>query len=377
MRRVIIQTSLQQEFTKGSTDAVMNRRIFGDSNVRSMNRINRLYRIAFLIAAVASGCKPHKAGNVLDQESSTILFYNVENLFDTQKDPVNNDADFTPEGKLQWTEERLNTKLSRIAEVVTKVDSQYPVLIGLCEVENRSVLEKLVGLQPMLPGGYGIVHKDSPDERGIDVALLYRQPHFTPEEEEWLMVNLPDKEDPFTRDILYVKGKWNGESVHVFVNHWPSRSSGQAESEYKRILAAERLAGKVDEIYKVNPDAKVICMGDFNDHPADKSVKEVLRAGVNPGDRLFNMMSDDQDRGEGSHWYKGEWGALDQIMVSPALLSARKGLHTTKEGANILRESFLMFTDNQGQSRPNRTYAGEKYVNGYSDHLPVYLRIEE
>jgi predicted extracellular nuclease len=342
-----------------------------------MNRTIVLWKIAVLIAVAASGCKSGKPDKVADQKSSTVLFYNVENLFDVEKDPVNNDADFTPEGKLQWTEERLNTKLSRIAEVVTKVDSQYPVLIGLCEVENRKVLEMLVSHDLMVPGKYGIVHRDSPDERGIDVALLYRQDRFTPEAEEWLRVDIPDKEDPFTRDILYVKGKWNGESVHVFVNHWPSRSGGQAESEYKRVLAAQRLAGRVDEIFKADPDAKVICMGDFNDHPTDKSVKEVLRAGVNSGDRLFNMMSDDQERGEGSHWYKGEWGALDQIMVSPGLLSARKGLHTDQEGAFIFRESFLMFTDNQGQARPNRTYAGEKYVNGYSDHLPVYLRIAD
>jgi len=320
-------------------------------------------------------CGPARKQSAQSSAGYTILFYNVENLFDTVDDPATQDDDFTPGGKLEWTGERLSKKIGRIGEVMTRSDVSFPVLAGLCEVENAHVLDMLISSEALRPAAYGVLHRDSPDERGIDVALLYRRDAFVPEQQEWLRVELPQPADPYTRDILYVSGLLGGERIHVFVNHWPSRSGGQQESEPNRIHAAHVLAGRIAAIRNQDTGARIICMGDFNDHPSDTSVRKVLGAGSASEDFLFNMMADDEQRGEGSHWYKGEWGPLDQFIVSRPLLDARRGLRTTPEGARTMQDSFLLFTDSKGQVRPSRTYAGEKYVDGYSDHLPIVLQL--
>ncbi len=305
----------------------------------------------------------------------TVMFYNVENLFDVSDDPAVNDEDFTPTGKLHWTEDKLATKVDHISEVISGIDSSYPMLVGLCEIENSSVLDRLIHTVQLRPAGYSYLHKDSPDERGIDVALLYKPSDFVVEESEWITVVLDNPDDSRTRDILYARGKVRGEALHVFVNHWPSRSGGQEKSEPFRIQLAEALRKRIDLIQQVDAGAKIICMGDFNDYPSDKSVSEVLNAGETESHHLFNYLKDDESRSEGTHWYKGHWGPLDQFMGSWSLVKSSKGLSAAPESAYIYRGSFLMFTDKEGNVRPSRTYAGESYTGGYSDHLPIVMKL--
>jgi predicted extracellular nuclease len=309
-------------------------------------------------------------------QSWTVMFYNVENLFDTEDDPLTRDEAFTPGGSYAWTAERLAAKYGRISEIVLRVDSTLPALIGLCEVENRRVLEGLVTEPGLRRGNYQIVHRDSPDERGIDAALLYRPDQFEVVKSSWVTVKLNNPEDPDTRDILWVQGKLGGDELYVFVNHWPSRSGGQKETEPNRIKVAGALRSVVDSIMKADAGARMVLMGDFNDYPTDRSLTEVLGARtLGSGSLLVNLLADEHARGEGSHWYGGSWGVLDHLIVSSPLLQASEGLRVQPESAVIFSEPFMLYTDKQGNARPSRTYAGEKYIGGYSDHLPVYLRI--
>jgi len=313
-----------------------------------------------------------------EKKEAIVAFYNVENLFDTIDDALTIDEDFTPAGKLQWNTSRYNEKLGRISEVLTLLPGELPVFIGLCEIENKAVLEDLVSLPALhnspRQGHYSIIHADSPDERGIDVAALYDASVLKEVSFQYYSIALPDPKDPNTRDLLYVKGKMSGEWIHLFVNHWPSRSGGQAESEPNRIAVAQLLKSKADSVMQVDADAQIIIMGDFNDHPTDKSLLEVLGASPSADSRLYNQMYAIHTTGNGSYFYKGEWGALDQMITSNALMMA-EGWHVTGQSAGVLRDEKILFRDKEGIARPNRTYAGDSYKGGYSDHLPVYLKL--
>lgn len=328
-----------------------------------------------------ASCRHVTSGNgkqeVQQRGDLTIMFYNVENLFDTNDDPAKMDEDFTPEGKLFWTQERYEVKQKKLAEVISRISVPLPAIVGLCEVENRKVLDDLVAQPSIKPANYSIIHQDSPDERGIDVALLYNPAKFSEIEHDFYSVILPVVNDPTTRDILYVKGKLEGEVVHLFVNHWPSRSGGQVESEPNRVLTAKILRKKIEAIRVQDTNAKILCMGDFNDYPSNTSITDVLGAGTESSSFMFDYLADDHARKEGSYWYKGEWGALDQFIASWALVNATQGLAAGKEAAHIFKEDFLLFTDDKGNHRPNRTFAGTDYKGGYSDHLPIYIKIEK
>jgi predicted extracellular nuclease len=331
-----------------------------------------------LCLTMAIGCQ--KGQNVTtknrDNQQLVIGFYNVENLFDLTNDPATNDEDFTPTGKLQWNEERYLTKLSHIAQVMDSLPGALPIAMGLCEIENRSVLNDLIKQNKIAAGQYQVVHKDSPDERGIDVALLYRSDIATLKHEEYLTIQLPSENDPFTRDILYCILEIAGEEIHLFVNHWPSRSGGQAESEINRITAAQVLGKRIDEIVAKDTDAKILAMGDFNDHPADKSIAEYLHAGAAKPSKLYTYMADAALKNEGTHFYKGEWGALDQFIGSWSLVESAKGLRAPMGSQNRFFDDLVLFRDKEGQARPNRTYVGDSYKNGYSDHLAIYMQIQ-
>ena len=303
-------------------------------------------------------------------------FYNVENLFDTADDPKKNDEDFTPSGKLAWTNERYQLKLGRIAEVIDSLPGEFPAIMGLCEIENKKVLEDLVKEKTIAGYGYSIIHQDSPDERGIDVAMLYDPKRVKILFSKYTTVNLPNEADPYTRDLLYVKAETGGDVVHLFVNHWPSRGGGQMESEGNRIAAANVVDMLVGDILKADANANILLMGDFNDFPSDKSVSSVLNAGVNPENRLFNYMYDDEKAGKGSYFYKGSWSPLDQFMASKGLHDGKGKLIAPDNAASYYAGDFVMFTTNDGQKRPNRTYVGEDYKGGYSDHLPEYIVIQ-
>jgi predicted extracellular nuclease len=305
-----------------------------------------------------------------------VAFYNVENLFDTSDDPKKNDEDFTPSGKLAWTEDRYQVKLGRIAQVIDSIPGMFPAIMGLCEIENKRVLDDLVKEKAIAGYNYSIIHEDSPDERGIDVAMLYDPKRIKILFSKYTTVNLPNDADPYTRDILYVKAETRGEVLHLFVNHWPSRGGGQAESEGNRIAVANVVDMLVGDILKADANANILLMGDFNDFPSDKSVSTILNAGVNSENRLFNYMYDDEKAGKGSYFYKGSWSPLDQFMASKGLHEGKGKLVAPDNAASYYMGEFFMFTTNDGQKRPNRTYVGEDYKAGYSDHLPEYITIQ-
>lgn len=314
---------------------------------------------------------------------TTVMFYNVENLFDTADNPDTEDEEFTPESEKAWDMERYEKKLDDIASVIRAVNSdELPEIVGLCEVENRKVLEDLVQTRDLKRGNYAIVHHESPDTRGIDCALLYNMQEFRVLSSEAIPVHFPFDSSLTTRDILYVEGKTaDNETLHLFVNHWSSRYGGQRESEPKRIYCAVTLRKAVDRIMNRQPEAKIIIMGDFNDEPTNRSVFEMLLANnkrKNAGDReLYNLMYDAHNvRGEGSYNYRGNWNMLDQIIVSRTLLTDTRGWHCGYEDGRILKAEFLLYHDEERQEYvPSRTYGGPNYYGGFSDHLPVYVTL--
>lgn len=317
----------------------------------------------------------------LPGQTVRVMFYNVENLFDTINSPDTRDESFLPDGDYQWNGYKYYTKLQRISKVIINTGEwNLPAVIGLCEVENRGVVEDLLRLTPLIKFNYGIVHEESPDERGIDVALLYQKELYTPISHKALTVTFPEDPDDKTRDVLYAVGQIGPDTLHFFVNHWPSRSGGQEASEPKRMRAAAVVREVVDSILTVNPNAKLILMGDFNDGPENRSMAEVLQA---EGDStkleekdLYNYMLPFFKKGIGTHKYRQEWNTLDQFVVSTGLLLAEEGFYTTFQSATIVRESFLMEEDpyNPGE-RPYRYLLGPRYHGGYSDHLPIILQL--
>ena len=325
------------------------------------------------------------------QESATgqrdlrVMFYNVENLFDFKNDTLKEDEAFLPEGERYWTEDKFYEKIHKTAKVIIATGGwEPPALVGLCEVENRNCLEKLIYSSPLKNLDYRIIHQESPDERGIDVAVLYRRDVFTPLKKRFIEINNPESPDDKTRDIVWVKGMVNRkDSLHIFINHWPSRWGGQLATESKRKFVASVLRETVDSVLHNNPSAKIVIMGDMNDKPDNKSVSDVLNAySVNNNIRdtaLYNLSYRMRERQQGGTLkYDGQWILFDQIIVSGNLLNAQKGLHCKPENAEIFRRDFLLRKDEKNVGyKPYRTFRGYRHVGGFSDHLPVFLDISD
>lgn len=323
--------------------------------------------------------RPEKKITLQPYSGRSIVFYNVENLFDTIDQPNVLDEDFLPNGKLQWNSQRYSVKLERIVEAVTMNLPENPLMIGLVEIENSSVLTDLTKTGRLAQTTYRLAHKDSPDARGIDCALLYDEDRFKPLVIANLAVTIDSLPDFKTRDVLYVKGELYGKKlVHVFVNHWPSRRGGEKESAIKRIRAAQVAREKIDAILKENPKANILLMGDFNDHPNDVSMEQTLGAKplTTKKAQLYNLMYDDQLAGKGTHSYQGKWGVLDQFVVSRTLYKGCKGIKLAKKDATIVYEEKLLFTQKDGSKKPSTTYGGNNYYGGYSDHLPIQLQLK-
>ncbi|MFV0365431.1 MAG: endonuclease/exonuclease/phosphatase family protein [Mangrovibacterium sp.] len=299
-----------------------------------------------------------------------VVNYNVENLFDTINDPEINDEEFTPDSKKEWNEDRYAKKLSNIAQVLASIDTcKLPAVIGLEEIENRKVLEDLIADSALLAANYQIAHQDSPDKRGIDVALLYNPEVFKYIEFEVLPVAL---EFP-TRDILHVKGEIKGETFHIYVNHWPSRIGGTEETEKYRIVAANALQASIVNESAQDKDANIIILGDMNDEPSNNSISKVLDANTPNSDaRLVNLMYEKHLNKEGSYNFRGNWNMLDNMIVSRSLLD-KNGLQVVESTGYIHRLPFFEFTNNHGEVSPSRTYGGPNYYGGVSDHFPVYF----
>jgi hypothetical protein len=315
---------------------------------------------------------------------NTIAFYNLENLFDTEDDPITFDDDRTPNGKDHWTEEIYFAKLDNMAKVLSEIGSDLtdvpPVIIGICEIENRKVLEDLINQKALLPHDYGIIHFDSPDRRGIDVAFLYRKQLFIPtnyKAYELIIYNDHDKTKRiFTRDQLLVTGMLDGEKIHFIVSHWPSRSGGEARSRSKRIKAAILNRSIIDSIFSEEPYARIITMGDLNDDPTNSSLKNYLKTKRNIEDvkmkELFNPMEKMYLRGIGTLAWRDSWNLFDQIILSSELLKRDySGYRFYKAG--VYNKSYLSNRYGRYKRYPFRSFTNEGPTGGYSDHFPVYI----
>ena len=316
---------------------------------------------------------------LFSQQSMTLMFCNAENLFDPEDDPLKDDDAFTPDGDYHWTRSRYWDKLDAISKVIVAADEdQAPAIVGLAEVENETVLTDLTARSALREAGYRFVMTDSPDRRGIDVALLYRRSFFRLLEYESLRVNLRRLGGGATRDILHVEGVLeNLDTLDIYVCHWPSRYGGIEETEQFRMCAAGVVRASVDSIFSVRRKPYIIIMGDLNEGPDDPAVRNGLGAhafasGRNERDRELVTVMDPMD--DGSYKYDGLWDKYDQFVVSASLLN---GLGCTEMlSAEVMRLPFLMADDDAyGGVKPFRTYNGRRYQNGYSDHLPVKMRI--
>ena len=312
---------------------------------------------------------------------NTIAFYNVENLYDTINDPKTWDDDRTPKGRDRWTSVIYEKKLKNIAKVIADIGfdltNQSPSVIGLCEIENRKVLEDLIKTESLIKENYQIIHYDSPDERGIDVAMLFKQNRFIVSSSKTYPLYLKRKDGSrdYTRDHLLVSGFLDKDPIHFIINHWPSRSGGQMRSEPGRILAGKLNKKIIDSILQSNPKANIISMGDFNDNPSDKSVKPILntifkKSKIKEG-QLFNPMEELYRKGYGSYRYKGKWDMIDQFLLSKNLVDNKNGLFFLK--ASVFNKKYLINPSGKYEGYPFKSFAGGKFLNGYSDHFPIYL----
>ena len=338
-----------------------------------MKKIGVLFFIALMVSCKTTKLDYNEYSDAAAKAKFDLMSYNVENLFDTIDDTNKADEDFTPTGKLQWNTAKYYEHLNHTVDAITNKGTNFPAIVGLIEVENGTVLNDLVNTSFLKGKGYQVVWYEGPDERGIDVALIYDSKRVAIVGSRPIPVVLESVSDPNTRDILKVSVKVGSEDFHLFVNHWPSRRGGQDESEMHRIKAASVLRKEVDQILSVNPKANIICMGDFNDFPSNKSVHDVLQAGVsNEHSVLFNMMSDFEALKKGTHFYKGEWSPLDQFMVSYGMFDNKC---VSANSFEVVSYDFLYYTSKDGVKSPARAYVGDSYKGGYSDHLPILMHV--
>ncbi|WP_084625649.1 endonuclease/exonuclease/phosphatase family protein [Salinimicrobium xinjiangense] len=319
-----------------------------------------------------------------DYQVANIAFYNLENLYDIFDDPLIFDDDRTPTGKDRWTEEVYQKKLNNMAFAISRIGQEHtggpPDILGVCEVENLQVLEDLVKTPLLAPYGYDIIHYDSPDRRGIDVALLYRKKIFSPQNSTKHELVLYDPKVPdnriYTRDQLVVSGNLGGEPIHLLVNHWPSRSGGEKLSSHKRENAARLNLKITDSLQRIDPYARIIIMGDFNDDPQNKSLRKVLGA-KSKKDQVglkdfYNPYAGMAKTGAGSLAYRDKWNLFDQILVSKSLIE-KDPTKFTFFRAYIFNEPFLVTPSGQYKGYPFRSFGSTGFTDGYSDHFPVYI----
>ena len=302
----------------------------------------------------------------------TIAFYNLENLFDLVDDQYTNDNDFLPTSVKKWTPKRYDNKLRKLGFAISNIGKhetgKHPAIVGLAEVENAKVIEDLLASKHLENCNYSYVHYDSLDERGIDVALLYDTDAFKVSHSEAFAVELFNNEGlpDYTRDILLVSGFLDGENVNIIVNHWSSRREGEKETEHKRIASSNKVGEIISSLQLVNPDAKIIIIGDFNDDPSSNSIKRLVDAYS-----LYNTMETLRSYNRGTSNHNRQWNLFDQIIISSNFFKSSNHLFEFST-ANIFDEDFLKLFNGKYKGTPFRTYVGKKYKGGYSDHFPVY-----
>ena len=315
-----------------------------------------------------------------------LAFWNLQNLFDTIDDPIKNDDEFLPDGELEWTEDRLDKKMYNLARVIRSMNNEKgPDLLGVCEVENQSVLDSIIS-KYLKDFNYKIAYIESPDNRGIDNGLIFRADKIRLLNIQADTVQLSDGWPTrliFGANLLIN----NDEKITVFVNHWPSRSGGQLESEPNRIEAAKTLRNAVDRIFKVEEDAKIFITGDFNDDPINKSVLETLRANpikcdslnadfeIESEGELFNVSYESFENGVGSYKYRDTWNMLDQIIVSGSLITSEV-FNYICNSFEVYKPDFIVTKSGDHMGTPFPTYGGRRYLGGYSDHFPVIAKFK-
>ncbi|MBS3771874.1 MAG: endonuclease [Bacteroidales bacterium] len=312
-----------------------------------------------------------------------VMFYNVENAFDTVNAPTAGDDEFTPGGIRRWNWYKYRNKIDKMYKVIVAAGGwEPPGLVGFCEVESRKILEDLVHHTPFSKYQYKIIHNESPDFRGIDVAAIYREDKFQPAGFRYISVPLA-KQFESTRDILYIKGIVpSSDTLHIFFNHWPSRWQGALHSRPKRIKAAQILRYHIDSLLRKNPEAFMVVAGDFNDTPESVSLVKYLKAenaqNSIKSDKLYNLSRHWEKLSYGSYKYQGVWEIFDQFIVSGNLLTPNSGLHTSPQNAHIMLTPFLVTEDEKYTgTKPFRTYSGYRYIGGFSDHLPIILDLHQ
>ncbi|NNC46745.1 MAG: endonuclease [Winogradskyella sp.] len=308
-------------------------------------------------------------------QSITIAFYNVENLFDTFNDSATNDDDFLPGSAKRWTKKRYANKLYKLSSVIKKIgdgeSADHPVIIGLAEVENKHVLNDLVAHDNLTACNYQYVHFDSSDERGIDVALLYDYTQFQVTHSETFSVYLEDEQGnrDYTRDILLVTGMLYNEKVSFIVNHWSSRREGEKATESKRLRASGRVNYIIENLKADDPDSQIIVMGDFNDNPSDTSIENMVTHSM-----LFNPFKTVLSRQKGSLNHSFQWNLFDQILLSTNFLDSTNTKFSLSH-ADVFNDKWVTQYRGKYKGQPFRTYVGKKYHGGYSDHFPVYIQL--
>ncbi|WP_458628368.1 endonuclease/exonuclease/phosphatase family protein [Winogradskyella sp. PC D3.3] len=309
-------------------------------------------------------------------EPYTIAFYNIENLFDIKNNPFTNDKDFLPTSAKRWTLKRYQNKLMKLGTVISQIgkedDKDAPVLVGLAEVENQKVLSYFVNSKNLIDENYNYIHYDSLDERGIDVALLYKRDVFKVEHSETFSVYLQNEkgDQDYTRDILLVQGELNNENINVIVNHWSSRREGVKETDFKRIAAANVVNSIIKMLKTKNPNSKIIVMGDFNDNPNCQSIMLLENES-----KLFNPFKTVWSRDNGSLSHNFQWHLFDQILFSTNFFDTNNSKLLYSD-AQVYKTKFLTQNEGKYKGQPFRTFVGKKYKGGYSDHFPVFIQLK-
>lgn len=321
-----------------------------------------------------------------DYQLRTIAFYNLENLFDTIDDPEKNDES-SPIMQIHANRQEIyKQKLDNMAKVLSEIGNEEstdsPVIIGLAEIENYTVINDLINTYWLKSQDYGIIHYDSPDQRGIDVALIYQKTFFRPTDHEVFELKLWDEEGQriYTRDQLLVTGYLDDELIHIIVNHWPSRRGGPEKSNFKREKAAYITSRILDKLYTTDPNAKVVIMGDLNDDPTDSSLKNVLKTKARKADlvqgSLYNPMEDMFRRGFNTLVYRDQINLFDQILLSSSLITTGKDYKSYKMyKAGIYNPQYLTTQTGKYKGYPFRSFASGRFIGGYSDHYPVYIQL--
>lgn len=309
-------------------------------------------------------------------------FYNLENLFDTIDAPDINDQDFLPNGAYNYGTKIYTQKMHNMARVISELGTDITpdgvAILGVAEVENDKVLQDLVNDPAIAGRKYSIVHYDSPDERGIDVGLLYQPKYFRVigSRPIHLTLTLPDGKTDYTRDVLYVTGMIESDTVHIMVNHWPSRRGGESASQPYRAAAAQICRDVSDSLLNLNPEARIIIMGDLNDDPISPSVKDVLKAGFDrkkmKKDGLYNVMYDFYKNGIGTLAYQDSWNLFDQMIISRSLAKLKSDDYHLFQSA-VFNKPYMVQKTGQFKGYPLRSFVGNDWMNGFSDHFPVYM----